>query len=104
MSTARPSSWQSSIRNSSDVNVGLLDDRQSEAKRYTWGLGAEFATAARLWVIAETYNQKGDKPSTQIGLRYRVAPNRVQVDGTFGAQYSEPRNRSGISIGLRILF
>jgi len=86
------------------ANVGLLDDRQSDVKRYTWGLGAEIATTARLWVIAETYNQEGDKPSTQVGLRYWVVPNRMQVDGTFGAQHSEPQNRSWISIGVRILF
>jgi hypothetical protein len=86
------------------ANVGLLDDRQSDVKRYTWGLGAEIATTARLWVIAETYNQEGDKPSTQVGLRYWAIPNRMQVDGTFGAQHSEPQNRSWISIGVRILF
>lgn len=86
------------------ANVGLLDDRQSDVKRYTWGLGAEIATTARLWVIAETYNQEGDKLSTQVGLRYWVVPNRMQVDGTFGAQHSEPQNHSWISIGVRILF
>jgi hypothetical protein len=86
------------------ANAGLLDDRQSDTKRYTWGLGAEIATTARLWVIAETYNQEGDKPSAQLGLRYWLVPNRMQVDGTFGAQHSEPQNRRWISIGIRILF
>jgi hypothetical protein len=86
------------------ANAGLLDDRLSDIKRYTWGLGAEIATTARLWVIAETYNQEGDKPSTQVGLRYWLVPNRLQVDGTLGAQHSEPQDRSWISIGVRILF
>jgi len=86
------------------ANAGLVNDRLGEVKRYTWGLGAEIATTARLWVIAETYNQEGDKPSTQVGLRYWVVPSRLQVDGTLGAQHSEPQNRSWISIGVRILF
>lgn len=86
------------------VNAGLLDDRQSDVKRYTWGLGAEIATTARLWVIAETYNQEGEKPSAQLGLRCWVVPNQMQVDGTLGAQHSEPQNRRWISIGIRILF
>jgi hypothetical protein len=86
------------------ANAGLVDDRLGDVKRYTWGLGAEIATTARLWVIVETYNQEGDKPSTQVGLRYWLVANRIQVDGTFGAQHSEPQNRSWISIGVRILF
>src|SRR5262245_28400201 len=86
------------------ANTGLLDDRLSDVKRYTWGLGAEIATVSRLWAIVEAYNQEGDKPSAQLGLRYWVVQNRMQVDGTLGSQHSEPRNRSWISIGVRILF
>src|SRR5262245_51525682 len=85
-------------------NVGLIDDRLEDIKRYTWGLGAEIATVDRLWIIAETYNQKGEKPSVQIGLRYWVLPNRLQVDGTLGGQHADPQNRSWLSLGVRILF
>jgi hypothetical protein len=86
------------------ANAGILDDRLADVTRYTWGLGAEIATVDRLWLIAEVYSQKGEKPSTQIGLRYWVVPNRLQVDGTLGAQQSDPQNRSWVSLGVRILF
>lgn len=86
------------------ANAGLVDDRLGDVKRYTWGLGAEIATGARLWVIAESYNQEGEKPSTQLGLRYWVVQNRLQIDGTFGAQRSEPQNRNWVSLGVRVLF
>lgn len=86
------------------ANVGLLDDRLGDVKRYTWGLGTEIATVDRLWAIVEVYNQEGEKPSTQVGLRYWVVPNRVQVDGTVGAQHADPQNRSWVSLGIRILF
>lgn len=86
------------------ANAGLLDDRSAGVTRYTWGLGGEIAAGPRLWGIVEAYNQKGEKPSGQIGLRYWVLPNRLQVDGTLGAQPAASPHRSWISVGLRFLF
>ena len=86
------------------ANAGLLDDRLAEVERYTWGVGAEIALVPRLWAIAEAYDQKGDKPSAQLGLRYWVVQDRLQVDGTVGSQQSDPQDRRWVSIGVRILF
>jgi len=86
------------------ANAGLIDDGLSAVRRYTWGLGGEIAAGVRLSTIIETYNQEGEKPSSQIGLRYWVVPNRLQVDGTLGGQRLDPQNRSWVSIGVRILF
>ena len=86
------------------ANAGLIDDRSGAVRRYTWGLGGEIAASTRLWAIMETYNQVGEKPSTQIGLRYWVVQSRMQVDGTLGRQHIDPQNRSWVSIGVRILF
>jgi hypothetical protein len=52
----------------------------------------------------EAYNQEGEKPSSQIGLRYWVVPSRLQVDGTLGAQRAGTQHRSWISLGVRFLF
>lgn len=86
------------------LNVGFLDDRLNAVGRYTWGLGTEIAVSPRLWAIAEAYDQKGEKASAQVGLRYWIAKDKLQVDGTFGSQHDEPQNRSWVSIGVRILF
>jgi len=87
------------------ANAGLLDDRAGGVWRYTWGLGGEIAAGLpRLSAIVEAYNQEGEKPSSQVGLRYWVAPNRLQVDGTIGAQRADPRQRSWVSLGVRVLF
>ena len=58
----------------------------------------------RLSAIVEAYNQEGEKPSSQIGLRYWVIPSRLQVDGTLGRQHADPQNRTWVSAGGRILF
>ena len=86
------------------ANAGLMDDRSGAVRRYTWGLGGEVAIGARLSAIVEAYNQEGEKPSSQIGIRYWVVPSRLQVDGTLGRQDADPQNRSWVSIGGRILF
>jgi hypothetical protein len=86
------------------ANAGFVDDRIAAIMRYTWGLGGEIAAGTRLWAILETYSQEGEKPSSQIGLRYWVVQSRLQVDTTLGRQHINPQNRNWVSIGVRILF
>jgi len=82
------------------ANAGALNDRPASRTRGTWGLGAEIAVDARLYAIAESYGQEGERPSKQVGLRYWIEPNRLQVDTTLGAQ----RGRTWVSVGIRALF
>jgi hypothetical protein len=86
------------------TNAGALNDRNTGVLRPTWGLGAEILVVPRLYAIVESYGQKGEKNSEQIGLRYWVVPNRMQVDGTLGSQRSGPPSRIWTSLGLRLLF
>ena len=86
------------------ANAGALDDRNTGVVRPTWGLGSEILVAPKLYAIIETYGQRGEKASQQIGLRYWIVPNRLQVDGTLGSQRSGPPARDWMSLGLRILF
>lgn len=82
------------------ANAGVLSDRTASRTRGTFGLGAEIAIAPRLSTIAESYGQEGERPSKQVGLRYWIEPNRLQVDTTLGAQ----RGRTWVSVGIRALF
>jgi hypothetical protein len=86
------------------VNAGALDDRNAGVLRPTWGLGVEILVAPHLYAIVESYGQKGEKAGQQIGLRYWIVPNRLQLDGTLGSQRSGPPVRDWTSLGLRILF
>jgi len=86
------------------ANLGGIQDRVVSRTRGTWGVGAEIPIAGRLFGIAETYGQEGDRPNRQVGLRYWVVPNRLQVDGTLGHQPGEPQSRSWTSLGIRALF
>lgn len=86
------------------VNAGQLRDRTILRNRYTWGLGAEIALGEKLYGIVESYNQAAEKPSSQVGLRYWITPNRVQIDSTVGTQAAPGGRRTWTSIGMRFLF
>lgn len=82
------------------TNAGSLRDGPASRTRGTWGLGSEIAMSERLYAIAESYGQEGDRPSKQVGFRYWIEPNRFQVDTTLGVQYG----RTWVSFGIRLLF
>ena len=86
------------------ANLGALRDRPAAQTLYTWGLGAEVLLVGQLSGIAEIYNQQREKPSTQIGLRYWISPNRLQVDTTLGTQGASDGRHTWASLGLRILW
>lgn len=86
------------------ANLGALRDNAAKVSRGTWGVGAEILLIApRLYAIAETYGQRGEKPTAHTGLRIWIVPNRVQVDTTVGMQKSSPERRFG-TVGLRVLW
>jgi len=82
------------------ANAGAFNDRTLARTRGTWGLGAEILLTPRLYAIAESYGQEAERPGKQLGLRYWIEPNRIQIDATLGGQ----RGRTWISAGVRLLF
>lgn len=85
------------------TNLGYTRERENNQNRLTWGLGTELQASERLYVIAETYGQDKGNAFFQTGLRYWIVPNRVQIDTTYGSQFSHLREERWISIGLRLI-
>jgi hypothetical protein len=83
------------------ANAGWLRDRASNQERNTWGLGGEYYPHARLAVIAESFGDDKSTPYWQIGLRYSILPNLLQVDATTGQQYGGLSASRWLSFGLR---
>lgn len=57
----------------------------------------------RVYLIAETFGESRDNASYQLGIRYWIVPNHVQVDTTYGNQYGNKPDARWFSIGLRLL-
>jgi hypothetical protein len=86
------------------TNVGAVHDKGANLTRGTWGAGAEILLSAPRWYgIVESYGQRGEKPTLHTGLRIWLAPNRLQMDATVGAQNGSPERRF-FSVGLRALW
>jgi hypothetical protein len=85
------------------TNLGAVRERESGETRLTWGLGSETQTTDRLYIIAETYGQDKGRPFFQMGLRYWLIPNHVQIDTTYGSQIGHIHDERWVSIGLRLI-
>lgn len=84
------------------VNVGMLHDKASNQNHTTWGIGSEITVSPRLIGILETYGDDKDKPYAQIGLRYSIIPNAMQIDTTFGQQVNSDHANQWVSVGIRL--
>jgi hypothetical protein len=85
------------------TNLGALHEREAKRTRVTWGLGSETQLHERVYLIAETYGQNQGRPFFQIGVRYWIVLNRMQVDTTYGNRFGSDSNERWISVGLRLL-
>ncbi|MEW6445557.1 MAG: hypothetical protein ACOZAQ_03415 [Pseudomonadota bacterium] len=65
-------------------NPGWQRERDSGRSAWTWSLGAEFDLAPRIQGVAESFGEEGAGAYAQIGLRFFLAPDRVQIDASWG--------------------
>jgi hypothetical protein len=85
------------------VNAGVVHRRDEGRNMGTWGVGNEIRLSERLYFIPEMFGNDRGRPFYQVGARYWVLKDRMQVDATFGNRLVADRNDGWISIGLRLL-
>lgn len=85
------------------TNAGARHVRDERGTRATWGIGSETLITPRVYLIAETFGETRANAAFQIGIRYWIVPNHVQVDTTFGNQYGGKPDERWFSVGLRLI-
>lgn len=85
------------------TNAGARHVRDEGKARATWGLGSETMISPHVYLIAETFGETRANASYQLGVRFWIVPNHVQVDTTYGNQYGNKPDARWFSIGLRLL-
>jgi hypothetical protein len=85
------------------TNLGWSHDRAGSADRLTWGLGTEVQYTSRLYWVAEVFGRDEERPWYQLGARFWLIPDRVQVDATLGNRFGSAGEDRWIGIGLRLL-
>ena len=87
------------------TNTGWLREGASKRHIATWGMAAETQVSERIGLIAEAFGQVSRDSFYQLGLRFWVVPNRVQIDTTYGNRIGSLHGDQArwFSIGLRLL-
>jgi hypothetical protein len=87
------------------LNIGGAHTRgNSGSFAYTWGLGTEIELTEKIYLIAETYSQRDLPVEGQLGIRYWIVKDRVQVDATVGTELTgSVVHGRWFTIGLRLL-
>lgn len=85
------------------ANLGALRDGADGQLRATWGVGSEIGATPRLQVIAETFAPAAGKSYVQLGLRYWLLAERLQLDATWGDRLHAGSSERWFSLGLRLL-
>jgi hypothetical protein len=78
------------------------DRRDGKRHRMTWGIGSEGQVAQHTFVSAETFGENQGNPQYQVGIRQWLAPNRVQLDATYGNRFGR-HDQHWFSIGLKLV-
>lgn len=85
------------------VNGGITRHRDLDRNIGTWGLGTEIRLRDDLFFIPEAFGIDRGRPFFQVGLRYWIVKDRLQMDTTVGNRFVGDTAQRWISVGLRAL-
>lgn len=83
------------------ANLGLLKEDKTNTIKTTFGIGGEYRLTNNILGIAELFGDDKQKPFMQIGFRYSLMPNLLQLDATFGQPLAGKSEDSWLSFGAR---
>lgn len=85
------------------ANLGLRHEGGTHQRVTTSGLALEGQWSPRVWLVGEAFVQDRSRPQYQLGLRFWIVPDRVQVDTTVGDRVGAGGAERWMSVGLRLL-
>ena len=98
-----PITWALASDRFVHLNLGWIHHERLRVSHPTWGLGGEYGLTPRTFAIGEVFGESGAQSKTQMGLRYWVSPQKLQLDTTYGQPVRGGKEERWISIGLRWL-
>jgi len=100
-----PITWSIGQDRFTHLNLGWIKHQAQGYGAKTWGLAFEQPFNSQVIGILETYGEEKQSTKYQVGLRFWVVPQRVQLDTTLGNVWSSAFNptQRWVSIGLRLL-
>lgn len=83
------------------LNAGMLRDKQQAQNKFNLGVGAEFKLVGPFKGVTEVFGDHTQAPFYQVGLRYSLIPELLQMDATLGQQVNGNRGTQWFSMGVR---
>ena len=84
-------------------NLGAKREGVEKRQQLTWGLAVERTVNDSVGLIGEIFSQDKGRPLLQLGMRYWLVRDAVQIDATAGNRLSTGTGDRWFSIGLRLL-
>jgi hypothetical protein len=85
------------------TNLGVVDNRDEKRRGVLWGAGGEYYLTQRTVLLGEVYGATGFDRFSQVGVRYWIVPDHVQVDTTYGFQWNGDHRTEWFTVGFRII-
>lgn len=85
------------------TNLGVLHNKQEKHTNLTWGVGSETKLTDKSYLIAEAFGQSTGNAFYQVGIRYWLMPNHIQLDTTYGDRIGMGNDERWLSVGIRLL-
>ena len=85
------------------VNLGVQADRDRRHEFVTWGINGELPLRGGLTLIGELYSNERSRSFHQVGLRFALIPDHVEIDASIGGENGHRRTTRWWTIGLRLV-
>ena len=85
------------------LNAGAVNRRDERSTLVTWGLGNEIRLRDDLYFIPEMFRSERGRPFYQVGFRYWIVKDRLQMDATYGNRAVSDTGERWFSLGIRVL-
>lgn len=85
------------------LNLGAIDNRDLNRRGASWGVGTEIYLTRRFMLAAESYGAAGFDKFAQVGFRFWVVPDHVQLDASYGGNLGAWERQHWNSIGIRLI-
>lgn len=85
------------------TNLGVTQLTDEKRQQVNWGFSTEYKYSNKIELITEVFNQSTSYAYFQLGLRYWIEKDRIQIDTTYGNRFRDLDENQNISIGLRLI-